>query len=206
MNTISNTIFIIIFLVPIICLICAIIVICRVMSNNLAFKERKKKTIRNYIVSKNTEIINSIIANNYTITDINNNINSMIDIYITNKCDSMVYYKDETKIIIINNINNHDPMLYHQRIRKYILDYIIYKLKLIRTNELNNEMIFELNIQKTLLSNDDFNDLTIIKTNNLKSTLKNYISDLNKLFISIEEDNQLNNEVDFILKIDLNYL
>lgn len=202
MDTISTTIFIIIFLVPIICLICAIIVICRVMSNNLAFKERK--TIRNYIILKITEIINTIIANNYSINDINNNINSMIDIYISNKCDSIVYYKDETKIIIINNINNHDPILYHQRIRKHILDYIIYKLKLIRKNELNNEMILELNIQKTLLSNDEFNDLTIIKTNNLKSTLKNYISDLNKLFISIEEDNQLNNEVDFILNINKN--
>lgn len=201
MDTISNTIFIIIFLVPIICLICAIIIICRVISKNLAFKQRKKTTIRNYILSKNTEIINSIITNNYTIIDINNNINSMIDIYITNNCDTMVYYKDETTYYIIYNYWTNNPKLYRQSIRKHILYYIINKLKLIRKNELNNEMILELNIQRDLLSNDDFNDLTITKTTNLKSTLKNYISHLNKLFISIEEDNQLNNDVDTILNI-----
>jgi hypothetical protein len=185
---------IIISFIVIIIIIISFIVIITNNYHNLLLSPPRNEAIYILLLSMKSEIIESIINNNYTYNELNNKINNMTRLYINHKCDFIEDYNNDTDNDNLSQIMRNKLLIRNYKIqiidieryilikRGQIIRNIIYKLKLLRKNELMELMIFNANLQKELLSSDEFENFTLMQFEILQKTLQDYHNHLLSLF------------------------
>jgi len=135
---------------------------------------------------------NNIIRNKniYTLNDINNIINTMVDLYISNKCDFIEEYNNKCLLNYAYELQSTDTVLYRKLKRRKIINDIKSQIELIHKNELTEQMMIEINMKKELLSSNELKDFTVVQVNILKNTLKQHKLYLDDLFTLIEHYNE----------------
>jgi hypothetical protein len=182
-----------------ICFIIVVIICLIIVYNTQNILPARNEEV--FILLKNfkKEIIEN--KNIYTLDEINNAINIMVNLYITNKCDFIEEYRDKYLLIYAYNLQITNIQLYKKLKRRKIINDIKYQLELIRKNELNEYMMFEINSQKILLSSDEFKQFISEQITNLQSSMKQYKSYIDDYFILVDERNNLDEEVSTIMNI-----
>jgi hypothetical protein len=185
---------IIISFIVIIIIIISFIVIITNNYHNLLLSPPRNEAIYILLLSMKSEIIESIINNNYTYNELNNKINNMTRLYINHKCDFIEDYNNDTDNDNLSQIMRNKLLIRNYKIqiidieryilikRGQIIRNIIYKLKLLRKNELMELMIFNANLQKELLSSDEFENFTLMQFEILQKILQDYHNHLLSLF------------------------
>lgn len=183
-----------IIIIVIIIIIISFIVIITNNYHNLLILPPRNEAIYILLLSMKSEIIESIINNNYTYNELNNKINNMTRLYINHKCDFIEDYNNDTDNDNLSQIMRNKWLIRNYKIqiidieryilikRGQIIRNIIYKLKLLRKNELMELMIFNANLQKELLSSDEFENFTLMQFEILQKTLQDYHNHLLSLF------------------------
>jgi hypothetical protein len=183
-----------IIIIVIIIIIISFIVIITNNYHNLLILPPRNEAIYILLLSIKSEIIESIINNNYTYNELNNKINNMTRLYINHKCDFIEDYNNDTDNDNLSQIMRNKLLIRNYKIqiidieryilikRGQIIRNIIYKLKLLRKNELMELMIFNANLQKELLSSDEFENFTLMQFEILQKTLQDYHNHLLSLF------------------------
>lgn len=130
--------------------------------------------------------------NIYTLDEINNIINTMVDLYITNRCDFIEEYNNKCLLNYAYELQSTDTNLYKKLKRRKIINDIKSQLELINKNELTEQMMFEINIQKELLSPIEMKDFTLLQIKTHINSLKQHKLYLDDFFTLIEQHNEHN--------------